>query len=264
MSKFLEKQHKSNTVVSESLSDKYAPVNTKLLLAPFFNQGWELKYGQRYLNKKGIGSEKLTLIHPAYLYSNGDQLTIECINSNDGSTALMLYGGYGRVVCSNGLVIGELEGGRFVHRGTKIYSKIEHQYDTILGHLNVLKSNVDRLKSVIFTDQQVNNAIRNIGKEIYNKDTKKYLVESNVTALSIDRLKRVRREGDKGKDGFTLLNIVQENIIRRGLLVSEVHTLNKETNERDTTRKYLHGSEDKLSSVKLNNIISKAFLQEVA
>jgi len=91
MKTFTQELHKNNTVIASDLSDQYAPVSTKIVLAPFFNNGWTTKSRMHNFNKEGIGKEKLTLTHPDFLYPNGDQLTVECLNSNNGMGALVLW-----------------------------------------------------------------------------------------------------------------------------------------------------------------------------
>ena len=177
--------HTNNTTIAEGLSDKYAPVSTKIVLAPFYNNGWTTKSRVNSFNRNGIGKEHLTLTHPDFLYPNGDQLTIECLNSNNGLGALMLMGGYGRVVCSNGLIIGDVEGGRFVHRGTSIYEKIEDQYDTIIGHLDKIKKSVEVLKESTLTEDQLDVVIGNIAKRVFERDTKKFNTVADIAVSSL-------------------------------------------------------------------------------
>jgi len=263
MKTFTQELHVNNTNVADNLSDKYAPVSTKIVLAPFFNNGWTTKSRMHNFNKHGIGKEKLTLTHPDFLYPNGDQLTVECLNSNNGTGALVLMGGYGRVVCSNGLIIGDIEGGRFVHRGTTIYEKLENQYEKIVAHLNKIKQSVETLKSTELTEEQLDRCIETIAKRVFEKDTKKYKVTAEVGYSCLRALKRVRRLDDKSKDAFTLLNVVQENIVRNGSLWANTTTVNKETNEVVTEIKSKNKMETSMSSIAMNKLISEVFLSEV-
>ena len=263
MTNFTKQLHTNNTNVADNLSEQYAPVSTKIVLAPFFNNGWTTKSRMHNFNKQGIGKEKITLVHPDFLYPNGDQLTVECLNSNNGMGALVLMGGYGRIACSNGLIIGDIEGGRFVHRGTTIYEKLENQYERIVAHLNKIKASVEVLKSTELTEEQLDRCIATIAKRVFEKDTKKFKVTASVSAGSLRQLKRVRREADKGNDAFTLLNVVQENIVRKGFLWANTTTVNKETNEVVTDTKSKNRMESSMSSIAMKKLISEVFLSEV-
>jgi len=257
-----ETLHKLNAITG-NVSKKYSPVNTEILLKPFIDNGW---YKVKHLKSiGGIGKEKITLNHANYIYSNGDSLSVECLNSNDGSGALVLMGGYGRVVCSNGLIIGDIEGARFVHRGSMIYEKLENQYEKIVAHLDKLKSNVIKLQSTELTNEQFNVGVLNVVKAIFEKDTKKYTKTiDNVPNNVMARLKYIHRNEDKGLDAFTRLNVLQENIIRHGQLGAYVTTLDKETGCETKLFKTKRPCENKISSVSLNKTITECFLKLVA
>lgn len=257
----LENLHKQKTVISEGLSKEYAPVSTELLLKPFFDDGWRLNARKA---AKGLGKEHLVLKHDKYIYSNGDFLTVELVNSRDGSAALNFFGGYGRLVCNNGLYIGDLEHGRFIHRGTSIYERLENKYEQIVAHLDTLKGNVETLQSRVLTEDALNNALLGIYKDVFEKDTKKYTAIVDVSTYDLKRLKRVRREADKKEDAFTVMNVIQENIIRYGALGCNVTTINKETQAVERAYKTKNASERSISSVGLNKTITNNFLKAVA
>jgi hypothetical protein len=255
--------HKLKTKVSTGLSNQYAPVNSNILLTPFYNKGWTQSH---YIGpgKNGIGKELITLSHPDYLYHNGDSLNIQCLNSNDGKGALVLMGGYGRIVCSNGLIIGDIQGARFVHRGQAIYKKISNQYDKIINHLNDMKIKVEHLKHARLNEEQQLNVVNNVLKAMFEKNTKLYS-KRIVNAVSIERLLYKRREADHDTDAFTVLNVVQENIIRYGKAKVLLETTNNETG--DKTRSYIGQGACELKAVKnvtLNKLISDEFMREVA
>ena len=261
----LQTLHKNNTTYDQSLSDQYAPVSTQLLLKPFFDKGWYIHKHTSQFNKKGLGKENVTLRNDDYMYSNGDFLTIECLNSNNGSQALLLMGGYGRIACSNGLVIGDVEHGRFIHRGTRIYEKLNNKYDQIVAHLDRMKTEVDKLKERELDKESTERVIYNIANRIFNKDSKKSRVEvKNITPYAMRQLRKPRRTADLGFDAFTRMNVVQENIIRRGLLWANVEKTNKETSEVELTTMSKNRCENKISAIDLNKIITEEFLREVA
>lgn len=256
----LETLHKQNTVISEGLSKEYAPVSTELLLKPFFDDGWFIKRHKT----KGLSKEHIVLKHHDYVYPNGDYLTVELVNSRDGSAALNFFGGYGRLVCNNGLYIGDLEHGRFIHRGTSIYERLENKYEKIVAHLDSIKNDVIALQNAYLTEEKVHNALYGIYRDVFEKDTKKYESIVNPTTYDLTRLLNVRRLEDKAQDAFTVMNVVQENIIRYGKLGAYVTTTNKETKEVERVYREKRPSENGLGSIKLNKIITNNFLKAVA
>lgn len=256
--------HKNSTPIASNLSDKYAPVNTNILLAPFFNKGWTTKSHVRPMkNSEGyrIGKEQITLTHPDFVYSNGDHLTVECLNSNNGGNALMLMGGYGRIACSNGLIIGDIEGGRFIHRGTSIYEKLENQYEDIVAKLGDMRKDIILLENTEFDMEMSQKAVRLIVANTFERDTKKFKSVAEISDRQINRLLRVRRKADNKHDAFSVLNVVQENIVRVGHLYNvRVTTLDKTTNETTVAVKGKASSENKVASIKMNKTITNAFI----
>lgn len=267
MFKTKEQLHKANANFDqEKLSDQYAPIDTDILLMPFTNRGWYVHKHRKSFNNKGLGTEQVTLRNDNYMYPSGDFLTIEALNSNNGSTSLMLMGGYGRIACSNGLVIGDVESGRFVHRGRSIYEKLENQYEKIVAHLDKIKSDVDLLKSNQVDSEQVLTAIDNIAFNTFNLDSKKKKVEVVGYGYgTLKRLVRPNRRADLGQDAFTVMNVVQENILRFGKLTVKIKETNKESGEeriRFTTKRAM---EHKVKGqVEMNKLITESFLKVVA
>ena len=262
-----EELHKERaTFDRENLSDQYAPVDTTLLLMPFTNKGWYAHKVRQSFNKQGIGYEQFTLRNDYYMYANGDFLTIEVMNSNNGKGALMLMGGYGRIACSNGLVIGDVESGRFVHRGTRIYERLENQYEKIVAHLDKIKADVETLKNTELDSDQVLNAIDFIATQTFEVDTKKKKVE--VLGYGYNTLKqliRVRRLEDQGNDAFTIMNRVQETIVRGGYLTVKIKETNKETGEVKFRYSTKRPMEHKVrGQVEMNKLITESFLKVCA
>lgn len=249
--------HLENSDISDNLSAQYAPVSSKLFLQPFVDQGW---YTVKNINNKK--KEWITLEHPDYKFTNNDTIRLEIINSYDGSCRLNIMGGLGRIVCSNGLVIGrDFEAFRFVHRGNKIYDKLKTSYGLIVAKLNKLKSDADTLKELILNKDEVNNIITGIYKEILESDTDtKKVTLIKVSDYVLDLTQRPRRKEDKYDDAFTIMNIVQEKIIRQGFFHAEVNELDKVKNVSIQKHVSKNRSENKLSSIKMNDIISSHFL----
>jgi hypothetical protein len=254
--------NKTTGKIAEHLSDKYSPVSTEILLQPFLSRGWEIVSSRT--NKKK-SREWLTLEHEAFKIGD-DTVRIEVTNSYDGSTALNIMGGIGRLVCSNGLVVGkDFETFRFIHKGNKIYEKLDNAYEKIVAKLEQLKGKIDALNDVTLDEVQTVNSVRNIYKKLIESDGEKKKVE--LVSIPEDTLKltlQTHRDADKGKDAYTVLNVVQENIVRNGVFTAIVEETDKETGEK--TRRLLRKrpSEGKLSSLKANEVITDEFLKTVA
>ena len=245
--------------VSDKVSKLYAPVSTELLLQPFFDKGWEIK--RKLANKT---TEWYTLNHSSFLFDNGDELTLDVHNSFNGTSALKIFFGVGRIVCLNGMTVGDMDHFKYVHRGNQIYQNIENDYDKIVAKLEDVKNKVNRLNNIYLSPQEVHNTINKIASKVFESDSEKRSVEVlGVDFFTRNELLETRREADKHGDAWTQLNIVQENIVRFGKLTATIRETNKETKEiinRKITKKK---SESKLSSFAINKIISDEFFKAV-
>lgn len=253
---------KTTGKIATHLSDKYAPVSTEILIQPFLNKGWKVVNN---IHNKKKSKDWLTLEHEAFKVGN-DNIRIEVTNSYDGSTALNIMGGIGRLVCSNGLVVGtDFETFRFIHKGDKIYEKLENAYEKIVAKLEELKNKVELLNSTTIGQDQAVNHVRNIYKKMIESDGVKKKVElvsipQDTLALTL----QAHRDADKGNDAYTVLNVIQENIVRNGVFSAIVEETDKETGEKTQRLIRKRPSEFKLSSLRTNNLITGEFLQAVA
>jgi hypothetical protein len=254
--------HAAKCKISHKLSNEYSPVSSELYLKPFVDKGWIKTKG--VFNNKGT-KEWITLEHPDYKLGE-DSIRIELRNSYDGSSALMIMGGLGRIVCSNGLVVGkDFESFRFIHRGDNVYERLEKSYDLIVAKLDELKNKMDKLKSIQLNTQQVNDVIHNIYKEVVEKDTKnKKVTLLNINTWVLQQTQRPRRKADESTDAFTTMNVVQEQIIRCGIFNCNVVETDKQLNQQQVKEVVKNRSEGKLSSMKLNEIITEKFLDLVS
>ena len=71
------------------------------------------------------------------------------------------------MVCSNGMVIGDMDSFKFVHKGEKIYQNIEKSYDKIVAKISEVKNKVDRLKNTILPQSEVQNILNTIAKKTF-------------------------------------------------------------------------------------------------
>jgi len=255
--------------IASHVSEQYSPVNTQLFLQPFLERGWKVVKTQNSTSKKTgtIHRELVSLHHDDFISSHGN-IELKVVNSYDARSSLKIYAGIHRLVCSNGLVMMvEGEQFRFVHRGEAIYEKLDNAYDRIVAYLDTVKLRTEKLENTTLDDTQLDNIITNIARKVFEKDTDK----ENRTILSINpytlkNIKRVRRNADKGTDAFTLLNVIQENITRKGDLSAMVSITNKETKETRIEHKSKNRTENRnfVNDIKLNQIIVEEFLKEVA
>ena len=262
-------QHRnlSKDMVYGHVSDQYAPVNTGLFVKPFIDRGWFIDKTKTNSNREGkVHKEIIVLKHNDYTTEHGP-IELKVVNSYDASSSLRIYAGIHRLVCSNGLVMMvEGEQFRFIHRGNAIYEKLDNAYDKIVAYFDTVKERVEKLSNFTMSQDNLHTVIDNIAKAVFEKDTKTSTTKViNISSSTKRNLTRVRRQADNGIDAFTVLNIVQENITRRGNLSAMVTITNKETNETETKYVSKNRTENRsiMSDIKLNQIITGEFLKMV-
>ena len=177
-------------------------------------QGWNISgvCESRKPNRK-IDKHYVKLEHPDFsLYQKNKKEGVTNVlvsNGCDGKSPLDVYLGVFRLVCSNGLVSGtQLE-----------YEKIKHtQYNQerlpqILNSINnrtkILLEEYNRLKYIPMTIEKAKELAFNAARLRFGNED-----------IDTDQLLTVRRKEDEGNDLWTIYNVIQENLIKEGLLVN--------------------------------------------
>lgn len=131
-------------------------------------------------------------------------------NSHDGTQACRVNLGFYRLVCTNGLVVGKSIGGfRVIHRGDALI-QLEEGLEKLVAKVPELYSQINKMAETQLTTTEVSR----LAKSVLDKrlDTIKSLDSVNYTeALKPTRI------ADRGKDLFTVMNILQERLIRGGV-----------------------------------------------
>ena len=130
------------------------------------------------------------------------------INSNNGARAFRFEAGIFRLVCSNGMIVKDSDMGsiRQVHMGE--FDIVPH----IEQFVNTTRKNMDRIIQLqnVELDKEVQIELAKRAMDIRFSGSK-------YQPLIKDVLK-VRREGDKGSNGWVVTNRVQESLIRGGFI----------------------------------------------
>ena len=123
--------------------------------------------------------------------------------------ALQAYVGTYRQICTNGLVVGhKFVSGRVAHVGDamsqldKLLPSLISQHDQLVDHIRLMQSrNVTPNEIAQLTKQVADLRLDGI---------------KNVVSVQYSDLAKVRRAEDTGTDLFTVMNVLQENVMRNG------------------------------------------------
>ena len=130
------------------------------------------------------------------------------INSHDGSSAYKLSAGIFRLVCSNGLVVGNEDIRTTVRHSGDVKGmvidgafRILDQFDTVTQEIELMKSaQLEKPLMLAFANAAIE--ARFDGEE---------------KPITAEQVLRARRGADVGADTWTVFNRIQENVIKGGL-----------------------------------------------
>ena len=208
-------------------SDRYAFVPTSAVIDGMRNAGFfPVKAMQSRTRIEGKQNFTKHLIR----FRSSDQAAITVgdslletvlINSHDGTSAYDLSMGVFRLVCSNGMVVGDVfESIHIRHVGNIIERIIQSSID-MLKNASVIADSVNRWRTITLAPQEqlaLATAAHTLRFE-----------EGSNMALSVtpDKLLTVRRNADNGNDLWSVHNRLQENLIRGGLRGNRLPGVNR-------------------------------------
>jgi len=207
------------------VSERYKAVNTAQLVSHFENSGYtvaSLKTSRvRNAEKQGYQKHLLRLRHPDLTLNALSGLTPEIIvsNSYDGTSAFRLMMGVFRLVCENGLIVGQAyESIRVVHVGDALTKVLEAAH-RVQVQTKEIGSQIEAWSKIELSDSQIESFARQASKLILPAQD-----DTNVIPIVRHQdLLRVRRSDDQGRDLWTVFNRIQENALKGGLSYIRVH-----------------------------------------
>lgn len=133
---------------------------------------------------------------------------IVMVNSHDGSTSYQLRAGIFRMVCTNGLIVGdEMFCRRVKHSGNVIEKVVEAASDLLeIVPLSVTKS--QEWKGI---------KLKKEAAEVLAATAMSLKWDQEEFPLSNEQVLRPRRRADEKTDLWTTFNVIQENLIKGGI-----------------------------------------------
>jgi hypothetical protein len=213
----------------DSRSSRYAFIPTVNILDGLRKEGfqpYEIRQARtKTEDKREAAKHLIRLRHESQGDKSGECAEIILLNSHDGSSSYKLMSGVFRMVCSNGLIAGDMfQDVTVQHKGDIIGNVIEGSYQVLKEAQNVIE-HVDNFKGLqLSRDEQRLLAAASIPL--------RFDVEEDKPApVTVDQLLRINRRVDDKDDLWTVFNTLQENLIRGG-----ISTRNPETRRRSSTR----------------------------
>lgn len=195
----------------DSRSDRYAYIPTSSIIQGMRNEGFlpvkATQANARDDAKKGHTKHMIRFRREDQL-AQSEAREIIMINSHDGTSAYKLSAGIFRLVCSNGLVVGNEDTRQTIRHSGNALGEVIEGACRIVDTFDTVSSEIELMKSATLA-QPLMLAFANAAIEArFDTD------EKPVTA---EQVLRPRRNADTGADTWTVFNRIQENIIKGGL-----------------------------------------------
>lgn len=204
------------TTAHESRSERFAPVPTIEILNGLRAEGFDPVYAaqsrSRDASKRDFTKHMIRLRHRGDHASDvGDKVfEIILINANDGTSAYRMAPGVYRLVCKNGLMVGEsYDEVRVRHSGNAIHEVIEGAFHVLQDRERVT-GQVDEFQSIMLSPDE-----RVIMAEAAHQLRFPDQADRPVGIKPLQLLDQ-RRVEDTTRNLWTTLNVLQENMIRGG------------------------------------------------
>jgi len=209
---------------SPELSGRYGFVDTAAAISILNDHGWN---PVRAVQKPSRLSENIPFqdhmlsFAPAQVDDLDNQPNLILYNSHNGKSALKLFIGVYRCLCSNGIIAGD----------SLFESKLRHSATTANGFSNLIQSQSNNVPMLMDKIDGMQNQILDHDQIVdfaYDAvnlrwDMLQDTPPDNRNGSYADQFRtvkqalRVRRHGDGGNDKYTVFNRLQESLIRGGV-----------------------------------------------
>jgi hypothetical protein len=197
-----------------TLTDKYKLAKTSEMVKTIEGLGYKMeKFVALKVRKKerqGFQKHRVIFTSPNLKATADGIPQLLLTNSHDGTSSVILQLGFFRFICSNGLVVGNniIEPVRVRHSGNDFDQRLIVAINHIVAQASKLTESIDKMKSTVLTQAEIIAFQREALQNRLGND-------SIIHSFSMP----VYREEDKSTDLFTVMNVVQENLIRGGARV---------------------------------------------
>ncbi len=209
------------------VSDKYHFIPTIDVITKITEYGWHPVSVQeanvRDINKKGYQRHLVRFRHfDDLLNPKENAVELLLFNSHDRTTAFSISAGIYRFVCANGLVIADsvFESYKIKHIGERD-NDIATAIERIANIKPVLEHKIETLGSLLLQESE---------KRSFAKAAIPLRFDEHLD-INPDDLIIPHRPEDEKDDLYTVMNVVQENLLR-----GDISGTNKETGRRFTSR----------------------------
>lgn len=213
----LEIQEIAPSVFADSpkgdVSDKYEFVPTKEVLSKLRGDGWMVSRAQEQRSvieeNQGFNRHMLRFFKDDFASVGAERFELVLINSHNRSAAYQLMAGVFRLVCSNGMIVGDTVSRMCVkHIGTSVQEILAASYE-VADQAPLITGKIDQFKSIDLSNEM---------RSAYAESATLLMYDDVSDApFKPERLLTMKRRDDDGSDLWTTFNTVQENVMKGGI-----------------------------------------------
>lgn len=233
----------------ESRSRLFQPVSTVELLEKMEREGWLVSAAHqqrtRDLDRRPFTKHLVRLRHRSTTGAmlNGTFPEVLLKNGNDGSTSYQISGGFFRLICLNGLVVGSsLQQVKVLHRGNAHDQVIEGSYRVLEGATHLAEV-IAPWRGIELTEGEQAAFAERAHEIRFGRRREDGTLELH-TPIRPSQLLQARRHDDVGNDLWRVFNRVQENAVNGGLSAIGIGSNGR---PRRSTTRALSGIEQNMS-----------------
>lgn len=232
----------------ESRSSRYTPIPTTMVLDGLADAGFipttAMQSKSRVEGKSDFTKHLLRLRRIDDLgASKPDVHEVVLVNSHDGTSSYVLYAGIFRLVCTNGMIIGDIDSSmRVQHKGDIVQQVVDSTLQLVEDSEQVMET-VEEMKQIQLSrpEQLLLSEFAMHGR--FNLDDEQE--DTKEVPYQPSDFLRIHRNEDVHNDLYTTTNVIQENLLRGGI------SRRDHKGKRHTTRA-IHGIDQ---SVKTNKLL---------
>lgn len=210
------------TQAHPKMSSRYSFTNTYDILLHIHNKGFKVSSVQG--GEKMYSKVMIRMRHNGYDVRD-DAPEIVVLDSHDGSRRLKLMLGIIRFICMNGCVAGDmLYAKSFIHLAPDLMEQIMLELEDIQEHIDKLQMRVTRMKSY---ETSVGERIALADAAVKARFCRDAERPASFIADMRQNMLKTRRVDDQSNDMYTVMNVIQENVLRGGMLYQTRNTIRR-------------------------------------
>lgn len=190
---------------TEKVSSKYAFIPTTRVIDDLKSFGWHPRVMS---GSKENPAAKHMIRFTRDGFSGVDEVKPEIVllNSHNGLSSFNLKAGLFRLVCSNGLVVATSVFGdiRIKHINYSL-PEVSRAVETFAGGIEGVMASVDQMKRTLLSDSL---------RQKFAEEAIGIRWDHTRDPIDFDKLLRPRRPADDGSSVWTIMNILQEKLLR--------------------------------------------------